>query len=105
MCWQNRRLQIDARHAALGLPGRRVIVVEKRDKTLAMLYGGRLLSFHIAPVAARSAPPPSVLQDRSRTPYIPAANHPWRRRILRHRSDSAPSDELYKPILGGRNPS
>lgn len=87
VCWRTRRLQIDARHAALGLPGRRVVVVARRDETLAMLYGGRLLSFHPAPAPARPTP---ALQDRPRIHYIPAANHPWRRRILRHRSDSAP---------------
>jgi len=90
VCWHNLRLQIDARHAALGLPGRRVVVVERRDKTLAMLYGGRLLSFHAAPVAVRPAPQTPAPQDRPRTPYIPAANHPWRRRRMIHRSDSAP---------------
>lgn len=90
VCWCNRRLQIDARHAALGLPGRRVIVVERRDGTLAMLYGGRLLSFHAAPAPARPALRTTVPQDQPRTTYIPAANHPWRRRILSHRSDSAP---------------
>lgn len=90
VCWHNRRLQIDARHAALGLPGRRVVVVERRDKTLAMLYGGRLLSFHAAPVAVRPVPQTHAPQDRPRTPYIPAANHPWRRRRMSRRSDSAP---------------
>lgn len=90
VCWRNHRLQIDARHAVLGLPGRRVVVVEKRDKTLAMLYGGRLLSFHAAPVAAKPAPRTPVPQDRPRTHHIPAATHPWRRRLLIHRSDSTP---------------
>jgi len=85
VCWRTRRLQIDAKHAALGLPGRRVIIVEKRDGTLAMLYGGRLLSFHAAPAQTRPVP-----QDRPRTRYVPAINHPWRRRFLRHRSDPAP---------------
>ena len=90
VCWRTRRFQIDARHAALGLPGRRVVVVERRDGTLAILYGGRLLSFHPAPAPARPTPQTPALQDRPRIHYIPAANHPWRRRILRHRSDSAP---------------
>ena len=90
VCWCNRRLQIDARHAALGLPGRRVVVVERRDGTLAILYSGRLLSFHAAPAPARPGLQAPAPQDRRRTTHIPAANHPWRRRILSHRSDSAP---------------
>jgi transposase-like protein len=90
VCWCTRRLQIDARHAALDLPGRRVVVVERRDGTLAIRYGGRLLNFHPAPAPAKPTPRTPALQNRQRIPYIPAANHPWRRRILRHRSDSAP---------------
>ena len=90
VCWCNRRLQIDARHAALSLPGHRVVVVERRDKTLAILYGKRLLNFHAAPAPAKPALRPPAPQDRRRIPYIPAANHPWRRRLLIRRSDSAP---------------
>lgn len=79
--WCNRRLQIDARHAALGLPGRRVVVIERRDGTLALRYGKRLLTFRDAPEPTppvpRPAPPPP---PRPRLP--PAANHPWRRSAL-----------------------
>ena len=45
--WRNRQFQIDARHAALGLPGRRVIVVERRD-----------------------APPPAIPTPRPSRPLI-----------------------------------
>jgi transposase len=90
VCWRKRRLQIDARHAALGLPGRRVVVVERRDGTLAILYGRRLLTFHSAPAPAKPVTQISAQQKQHRNPYIPAANHPWRRRILSRRSDSAP---------------
>jgi hypothetical protein len=90
VCWCNRRLQIDARHAALSLPGHRVVVVEKRDKTLVILYGSRLLSFHAAPAPAKPALRTSAPQDQHRVPYIPAATHPWRRRFPIRRSDSAP---------------
>ena len=62
--WRNRRFQIDARHAALGLPGRHVVVVERRDGTLAMLYGKRLLTFRDAP--AQAAPYPDWLCRRLR---------------------------------------
>src|SRR5665811_467910 len=53
--WNNRRLQIDARHAALGLPGRRVVVIERRDGTLAILYRGRMLTFRDAPAPTTPA--------------------------------------------------
>jgi hypothetical protein len=79
--WRNRRLQIDARHSALGLPGRRVIVVERRDGTLAICYGKRLLTFRDAPLPVLPPPRPAMLlQPSRRTPTPPAADHPWRRR-------------------------
>lgn len=78
--WRNRQFQIDARHAALGLPGRRVIVVERRDGTLAICYGKRLLTFRDAPPPAIPTPRPVAPQPARRTPTPPAADHPWRRR-------------------------
>ena len=83
--WRNRRFQIDARHAALGLPGRRVVVAERRDGTLAILYRGRQLTFRNAPEPATPTPKPSAPPDRPRTVHTPAANHPWRRYDLVHR--------------------
>ena len=77
--WRNRRLQIDARHAALGLPGRRVMVVERRDSTLAILYGKRLLTFRDAPEPTPPTPRPVASQTSRRTRQPPAADHPWRR--------------------------
>lgn len=83
--WRNRRLQIDARHAALGLPGRHVLVVERRDGTLAILYGKRLLTFRDAPAQATPAPRPVAPQNPCRPRQPPAADHPWRRSALVHR--------------------
>ena len=83
--WRNRRLQIDARHAALGLPGRHVVVVERRDGTLAMLYGKRLLTFRDAPALATPAPRPVAPPTPRRPRQPPAADHPWRRYALGHR--------------------
>lgn len=70
--WRNRRLQIDARHATLGLPGRRVLVVERRDGTLAMLYGKRLLTFCDAPAPATPTPRPVATQTPHRTRRPPS---------------------------------
>ena len=83
--WRNRRLQIDARHAALGLPGRHVVVVERRDGTLALLYGKRLLTFRDAPALATPAPRPVAPQTPRRPRQPPAADHPWRRYARVHR--------------------
>lgn len=89
--WRNRRLQIDARHAALGLPGRRVVVAERRDGTLAILHRGRQLTFRAAPEPATPTQWPPAPPDRPRPVHIPAANHPWRHRALFvHRPDFRP---------------
>lgn len=81
LCWRTRRLQIDARHAALGLPGRRVTVVQRRDTTIAINYEHHLLTF-------RDAPPPATPAPRPTAPRIvqtPAPDHPWRRSFITHR--------------------
>jgi transposase len=93
--WRNRRLQIDARHAALGLPGRRVVVVERRDATLAILYGKRLLTFRDAPAPATPTPRPVAAQTARRTRQPPAADHPWRRSTLVHRPVFRPPPTSY----------
>jgi transposase-like protein len=77
--WRTRRLQIDARHAALGLPGRRVVVAERRDGTLAMRYGKRLLSFRDAPALASPVLRPVAPQTPRSSRKAPATDHPWRR--------------------------
>jgi hypothetical protein len=89
--WGGRRLQIDARHAALGLPGRRVTIVQRRDGTCAIRYDRQLLT-------VRDAPPLPTPTPRATTPrsvQTPAANHPWRRKALvRRPAFPPPSDEL-----------
>ncbi len=93
--WRNRRLQIDARHAALGLPGRRVVVVERRNGTLAILYGKRQLTFRNAPASATPASRPVVPQTPPCTVYTPAVNHPWRRYATLHRPVFRPPPTSY----------
>ena len=83
--WRNRRLQINARHAALGLPTRRVTVVERRNGTLAMLYKGRMLTFCDAPAPTTPVQRSSILQDRPQVVRPPAADHPWRRTAMPRR--------------------
>lgn len=93
--WRNHRFQIDARHAALGLPGRRVAVVERRDGTLAMLYGKRLLTFRDAPAPATPTLHPVAPQTPHRTRKPPAADHPWRRPAFVHRPVFRPPPTSY----------
>lgn len=79
--WKTRRLQIDARHAALSLPGRRVTVVQRRDGSLILRYEHHRLNFRDAPPAAHPTPRPVAPRKVS----TPAAGHPWRRPALRPR--------------------
>jgi transposase len=95
LCWRNRRFQIDARHAALGLPGRRVVVAERRDGSLAILYGKRLLTFRAAPAPASPVPRPVAPQTPHRTRQTPAADHPWRCYPSVHRPAFRPPPTSY----------
>ncbi len=93
--WRNRRLQIDARHAALGLPGRRVVVVERRDGSLCLLYGKHLLTFRNAPAPTTPLPRPVVPKPPPGPRPRPAADHPWRRTALRYRPNPRPPPTSY----------
>jgi transposase-like protein len=89
--WCNRRFQIDARHAALGLPGQRVIVVQRRNGTIAILHKKRALTFRDAPAPATPTPRRAAPAAGPSRPHpVPAANHPWRQSARLHRSDSRP---------------
>jgi len=81
--WRGRLLQVDARHAGLALarPERRVTVVEKADGTLLLRYGIEMLTWREVaerPKKARPAKKPVV----NNAAWKPAADHPFRRRIV-----------------------
>jgi len=91
--WRNRRFQIDVRHAALSLPGRRVTVIQRRNNTIAILYGQRALTFRDAP--DRTAPMAKPLPVARHHPPVPGSNHPWRTYAnTRRPAFPPPSDEL-----------
>ena len=74
--WNNRWLQIDARHATLNLPGRKVTVKQRGDGVLVVLRGKERLTFTerpARPARARSKKP--VVNNKR---YKPAASHPWK---------------------------
>ena len=100
--WRNRRLQIDARHAALGLPGRRVVVLERRDGTLAVLYGKRQLTFRDAPAPEAPQPRPVVPRAAPGPRQRPAADHPWRGSISKRRLVFRPPPTSYAAHSRGR---
>lgn len=79
--WRNRHLQIDARHAALGLPGKRVLVIELRNGSVVLRYGNCCLTTRPAPTPAPQ-PAPAIPNTWPRQPTPPAADHPWRRPVI-----------------------
>jgi len=102
--WRNRHLQIDARHAALGLPGRRVQVVERRDGSLAVIHGERILTVRDAPECTLPKHQPTLLNTWPRPVKPPASNHPWRRyaKTRNRNAVSSPPPTSCRPILGGQ---
>jgi hypothetical protein len=77
--WRGRWLQIDARHAGLKLPGRKVVVKQRGEGTLVMLRGAERLTFtelKARPVGPKAKTP--VVNNRR---YKPAPTHPWNRGV------------------------
>ena len=74
--WNNRWLQIDARHAALNLPGRKVTVKQRSDGVLVIVRNVERLTFtelRAKPARAKAKKP--VVNNKR---YKPAASHPWK---------------------------
>jgi len=99
--WQNRWLQIDAEHAGLNLPGKKVTVKQRGDGLLVMLCKSQRLSFRELP-----APPAPLRRKKpviNNQRYKPAADHPWNRpgppaasRLRRvSRASAAPTLDLH----------
>jgi len=82
--WRSRWLQVDARHAGLCLPGRKVTVKERGDGALVLLRGEERLTF-----AELRTRPPTVTPKKAavvnNVRYKPAAAHPWRNETARRR--------------------
>lgn len=93
--WHNQRLQIDARHKALDLPGRRVTVIKRRDSTLAIRFEDRMLTFRDAPAPTLPIRHSPVLQQSPRMTQPPADSHPWRRRSVQRRRFYRPPPTSY----------
>lgn len=75
--WNNRWLQIDKAHAALGLPRKKVTVKEPACGGLVVEHKGVRLGYEevgVRPPKARARRP--VVNNRR---YKPAAGHPWNR--------------------------
>ena len=75
--WNNRWLQIDARHEPLKLPRRRVLIKQLADgQTLLLEHQGEPLSF--SELTGRPAAPRQKKIVVNNRRYKPPASHPWK---------------------------
>ena len=74
--WHNRWLQIDASHAGLRLPGRKVLVKHLADGKLIVEHEGRPLSFE--ELLSRPQPSRTSKPVVNNVRWKPAADHPWK---------------------------
>jgi len=93
LSWAGRTYQIQRRHAALSLVGRRVVVRELLDGRRQILYQGQQLQWCEAAgqpvsVVAPQAPPAVACTPARRK--APAVGHPWGRWGIRRKCGGAP---------------
>lgn len=75
--WRNRWLQIDAKHAGLKLPGRKVTVRQRLDGKLVMVRNNERLTFtELRSKPTRTKAKKPVVNNKR---YKPASSHPWNR--------------------------
>ena len=74
--WENRWLQIDARHAALVLRRRGVLIKARGDGTLVVLHGQERLVWKELPSRPTAAKAKKVVVNNRR--WVPSAKHPWK---------------------------
>lgn len=78
--WRHRYFQINRQHETLQLAKRTIMVRERLDGRVALLYRGRRLQFREC--AVRPVPKQVVAPSKPRAPWIPPADHPWRKAVL-----------------------
>ena len=80
--FENRWFQLAQTHQKLALAGREVTVSQWLDGRLELLYGGRELSYREVPAPPQRRQEAGELAIRTSQGQRPAADHPWRRRLL-----------------------
>jgi len=89
--WRNRWFQLTAANGRFALVGKRVLVREQLDGTIALLYRGRELACRELPGRLEPAPKKTTTAEHVEgngrgpggSPWKPPADHPWRRRFRR----------------------
>jgi hypothetical protein len=83
--WRNRHFQLVCEEQSLARAGAKVMVHELLDGTIRIQYRGRELAWEELPARPAKVTKPAI-PVMARQPTVPAANHPWRRRMLPVRS-------------------
>lgn len=73
--WRNRWFQVDVRHEGLGLAGKQIIIRERLDRSLALLWRGHNLRYQ--ELQTRPVRAPERVQWNPRKPWTPPTEHPW----------------------------
>jgi transposase len=98
--------QIDRQHEGLSLARRTVAVRTLRDGRVQLVYGGQKLKWRLLP--CRPAPLCKIRSVKARSVRRPpAANHPWRRPLLRagRAARFGLGDSGRPPLRSGLSPS
>ncbi len=91
LSYENRCLQLLGSSSHLPKAKSRVTVQKRQDGSLHVLYRGKFLRFEEIPHRPqRPAPTPSLAQAAPRLSPRPAADHPWRQRLLAPRRGACP---------------
>ena len=76
--WRNRFFQLAKRNEALGLVKQKITVREKLAGTIQLVYKGHTLAYEELPERPEKTTVKVKQLDRSRKPWKPAPDHPWR---------------------------
>lgn len=80
--WCNRIFQLDERHQKLALARKKILVSELLDGQIRLTHQTRELIWIELPARPATARPKTPPTEPTKSPYKPAASHPWRRRGL-----------------------
>lgn len=79
--WRNRWFQVDVRHEGMGLAGKQIIVRERLDRSVALLWRGHKLQYQ--ELRGRPERAPERVPWKPRKSWTPPAEHPWKQAARR----------------------
>ncbi|MCO5068962.1 MAG: ISNCY family transposase [Kiritimatiellae bacterium] len=100
--WCNRRFQISAYHERLNLAGRTLIVRERLDGSMALVYRGERLRFCEIPLSKSSNP--TKRAPKTPVKWKPPEDHPWKRYRAAARPIRPPSSDEPNRAHSRRGP-